>query len=146
MQIHNLPSLDGKRAKRIGRGGKRGTYSGRGLKGQKSRAGRRIRPAERDLIIRIPKRRGFKNKPTSPKPTVFNLKNLALVIKGRAGGGSVVLNKQFLLEVGYLPRNFRGGVKILGGGEIGVPVRVEGLKVSGSAKEKIEKAGGKVIH
>ena len=62
MMIHELPSIK-KRAQRIGRSGKRGSYSGRGVKGQKSRSGRRLRPAERDLILRIPKMRGFANAP-----------------------------------------------------------------------------------
>jgi len=51
-----------KTKKRVARGGKRGTTAGRGQKGQKSRAGRRIRPAERDLVNRLPKLRGYKNK------------------------------------------------------------------------------------
>lgn len=64
MQLHELQSLHpNKKEKRVGRGGKRGTYSGRGVKGQSSRAGHRIRPAERDLIQRMPKLRGFANKP-----------------------------------------------------------------------------------
>jgi len=64
MQLHQLqPANKNQKKKRIGRGGKRGTYSGRGVKGQKSRAGRHIRPAERDLIQRLPKLRGQKNKP-----------------------------------------------------------------------------------
>jgi len=65
-----------KKRKRIGRGKVGGNYSGRGLKGQKSRAGRRIRPAERDLIIRIPKKRGFKFRSLSLKPIVVNLENI----------------------------------------------------------------------
>lgn len=64
MQLHELQPLHAnKEEKRIGRGGKRGTTSGRGTKGQMSRAGRRVRPAQRDLIQRLPKLRGFANKP-----------------------------------------------------------------------------------
>lgn len=62
--IHTLSSQT-KNKKRVGRGGKRGTYSGKGQKGQKSRAGRNMRPGLRDLIIRIPKKKGYKNKPKS---------------------------------------------------------------------------------
>lgn len=63
MQLHELqPIHQSKSKKRIGRGGKRGTYSGKGIKGQKSRAGRKIRPAIRDLIQRTPKLRGSKDK------------------------------------------------------------------------------------
>lgn len=61
LQLHTLQPVHflKRKAPRVGRGGKRGTTSGKGQKGQKARAGRRIRPAERDLIIRIPKLRGF---------------------------------------------------------------------------------------
>jgi large subunit ribosomal protein L15 len=62
MQLHLLkishPKLE---KKRIGRGGKRGKTSGRGQKGQKSRSGHKIRPAERDFIQRLPKLRGKHN-------------------------------------------------------------------------------------
>ena len=64
MQLHEVvPIHKNKSKKRIGRGGKRGTYSGRGMKGQKSRAGHKISPAIRDLLQRTPKLRGVKNKP-----------------------------------------------------------------------------------
>lgn len=145
MQLHNLPPLK-KRAQRVGRGGKRGTTAGRGTKGQKSRAGRRIRPAERDLIIRLPKRRGFANLPKSPKPTIFNLGDLASVLKSaHEGKSNVVLDQGLLKKTGLLPLKFRGSVKILGSGEIKFPVEVRGLKVSEGAREKIERAGGRVI-
>ena len=75
MQIHELKlnKKDKRRKARIGRGGKRGTYSGRGVKGQKARAGRRIRPADRDFFQRLPKLRGFKNRFKGEKPTAGNL-------------------------------------------------------------------------
>lgn len=63
MQLHELRPLHrGKKRKRVGRGGKRGTYSGRGQKGQKSRAGRRLKPVIREIIKRYPKLRGYKFK------------------------------------------------------------------------------------
>ncbi len=59
MQLHELRAIHkDEDAKRVGRGGKRGTTSGKGQKGQKSRSGHRIRPAERDMIQRLPKLRG----------------------------------------------------------------------------------------
>lgn len=59
MQLHQIQPLHKpKGKKRIGRGGKRGTYSGKGIKGQSSRAGAKIRPEIRDLIKKIPKKRG----------------------------------------------------------------------------------------
>jgi len=64
MQLHQLqPIHKNKVKKRIGRGGKRGTYSGRGQKGQKARAGAKIKPAERELFLKLPKLRGVKINP-----------------------------------------------------------------------------------
>lgn len=63
MQLHELaPTYPNKARRRIGRGYTRGKKAGKGQKGQKSRAGHSIRPAEKDLIQRLPKLRGFKNK------------------------------------------------------------------------------------
>ena len=115
-----------KKAKRIGRGGKRGTTSGRGTKGQKSRAGHRIRPAKRDLLIRLPKLRGYKNKPFAEKSAVVNVGNLEK-------SPETVFNRKNL-----------GLVKILGDGELKRAITVVGLPVSKSAKAKIEKAGGRI--
>ncbi|MDP3953367.1 MAG: hypothetical protein Q8P99_00890 [bacterium] len=62
MQLHELqPKHKNKTKKRIGRGGKRGTFSGKGVKGQKSRAGRKLRPGTRDLMQQTPKLRGARN-------------------------------------------------------------------------------------
>lgn len=134
MQLHNL-SIKNRREKRIARGGKRGTTSGRGQKGQKSRSGHRIRPAQRDLLIRIPKLRGYANKPKSLFNLVLNLSDLEKV-------KSDVINKDSLRA--YFGNEFRSGIKILGKGEIKKAIKIEGIKVSKSAKEKIEKAGGSV--
>jgi large subunit ribosomal protein L15 len=146
MQLHQLKGDKHKKTgRRIGRGGKRGTTSGRGQKGQKSRAGRRIRPAQRDLILKIPRRRGFANKPKSAKPTIFNLSDLSLHLKISTGlRPPLVLDRDFLKQIGFLPNGFRGEVKILGDGDVKTPVVVRGLKISKGAKEKIEKAGGTI--
>ena len=59
MQLHELkPIHKNKESKKIGRGGKRGTYSGKGMKGQRSRAGARMQPIIRELTKRYPKLRG----------------------------------------------------------------------------------------
>lgn len=69
MQFHQIqPSRRLKKKKRIGRGGKRGTYCGRGIKGQKARAGAKIRPQVRDLIKKIPKVRGYKFRKRKVRP------------------------------------------------------------------------------
>ena len=63
MQLHELKPIHKKKPrKRVGRGGKRGTYSGRGQKGQKSRAGHRFQPVIRELIKKYPKLRGYRQK------------------------------------------------------------------------------------
>lgn len=144
MRIHELTSTK-KRARRIGRGGKRGSYSGRGVKGQKSRAGRRLRPAERDIILRIPKRRGFANRPKMETLVVFNVGDLSQRLKSFATGKApLAVNFELLKAAGILSKGFKGRVKLLGDGEMAFAVNVEKLDVSRSAKAKIEKAGGSV--
>ncbi len=134
MQLHQLqPKIKSKDKKRIGRGGKRGTYSGRGIKGQRSRAGHRIRPAERDLIQRLPKLRGFKNKPLKPKPAVVNFSDLEKKIKGD------IINREILLEAGLIRKSDKR-VKILGpkSGEIKRTFRIEGIETSNKVKKSAE--------
>ncbi len=69
MQLNDLkPTNKLKKSKRVGRGGKKGTYSGKGMKGQKSRAGRKLEPPIRGLIKRYHKLRGYKfNYPAGKK-------------------------------------------------------------------------------
>lgn len=147
MQLHQFTQSVGKKSvtkTRVGRGGKRGTTSGRGQKGQKSRSGHKIRPAERDLIIRLPKLRGFAHKPTTSVLDI-NVKDIESKFKKFATGNHVVLiNLAALKEAKLISKNYRGKVKILSKGEITIPVTIKGLKLSASAKAKIEKAGGKV--
>lgn len=135
MQLHSLSSPK-KQPQRVGRGGKRGTYSGRGLKGQKSRSGRRIRPAERDLIIRIPKRRGFRNKPKSPAALVLQLSDLKKL--------SGVIDLQALKQAKLVPNRLATTVKILSSGDAPAGITVRGLSVSAGARKKIEAAKGTV--
>lgn len=99
----------------------------------------------RDLIIRIPKRRGFRNKPKTDKPAVFNLSDIkgkAKILMGESK--NYVLSRETLKAAKLLESKFKGRVKLLGNGEIDFPLIVKGVEVSGSAKEKIEKAGGKI--
>ncbi|MFH1162225.1 MAG: uL15 family ribosomal protein [Candidatus Jorgensenbacteria bacterium] len=138
MQLHNLSlTIRRRKQKRVGRGGKRGTYSGRGQKGQRARAGHRIRPASRDLIQRIPKLRGAKHGRLAPRPVVINVGDLA-------GIGSAEITMEVLRAEGFI-RKPGTRVKILGGGEIRRAITVKGIPVSESAKKKIEAAGGRVL-
>ena len=145
MKIHQLFVGAHKAKKRIGRGGKRGTTSGRGTKGQKSRAGRRIRPAMRDLIIRIPKRRGFRNKPKAEKHCIVSLATLVARMKHLGTGTSGVVDQDMLRKAKLVPQNFRGTIKIIGKGEVSFPMKVRGIRLSEGVRAAIEKAGGKII-
>jgi large subunit ribosomal protein L15 len=138
MKLHSLPSSH-KRVQRIGRGGKRGTTAGRGTKGQKSRAGNRRRPAERDLILRIPKMRGFRNKPKTDTVTVFSLDTLSKKLKSYAKAGvPLEIDVTLLKAAGLLGKKFNGRVKILADGEMGFSATVKGIKISKSAQAKLE--------
>lgn len=138
MKLHNLPSSH-KRVQRIGRGGKRGTTAGRGTKGQRSRSGHRIRPAERDLILRIPKKRGFRNKPKTDTVTVFNLNTLSNRLKSYAKAGvPLEIDVAILKTAGLLAKNFKGQVKILANGEIAFPAVIKGIKISKGAQAKLD--------
>jgi len=143
MQVHELkPTHKNKKPKRVGRGGKRGTYSGKGIKGQKARAGRRFKPMIRELIKRYPKLKGYKFKKLMLKPSIVNLEVLEKNFED-----SDTITPEALLQKN-LVRRIKGRapqVKILGNKDIKKLLIVEGCLVSKSAKEKIEKAGGKII-
>jgi len=145
MKLHARTPLRDKLLQRIGRSGKRGSYSGRGVKGQRSRSGHRIRPAERDIILKIPKMRGFRNKPKQDLPIVFNLGQLSNKFKSQAKAGTPLeISYVFLRTAKLLKKDYKGIVKILGTGTIAFPIAIKGFEVSASAKAKIEKAGGTV--
>lgn len=143
LTLHTLQPNKGSRRgkKRVGRGlGSTGSYSGRGVKGQRARSGGRsglklkgLRP----LMLSTPKNRGFHS--LKAKPAVLNVSDLARVF---ANGSKV--NPKLLLKKGLIS-DISEGVKILGKGEIGITLTIEGCQISMSAKAKIEKAGGIVI-
>lgn len=145
MKLHERTPIRTQRLQRIGRSGKRGSCKGRGQKGQRSRSGHRIRPAERDIILKIPKMRGFRNKPKENVPVVFNLGMLSAKLKAHAKAGAPLeVNHAFLKTLKLLKKDYKGKVKILGTGDIAFPISLHGFEVSASAKTKIEKAGGTV--
>ena len=141
MQIHNLKSNNNKTKKRVGRGGKKGTYSGKGVKGQRSRAGRRMQPSIRELIKRYPKLRGYRQNKAKNYDILVNL----AVIEKKFEQGDVVSPK-ILLEKKII-KNSKSRVlkiKILGAGKLTKKIIFENCAVSNSAKQKIEKIGGVV--
>lgn len=138
MQIHEIKVKKIKDKKRVGRGGKRGTTSGRGQKGQKSRAGRRIKPSEKNLILKFPKLRGVKNKvPRKKEVVVLHTSQLEkLSVDGK-------INKKVLIAKKVISK-LSTPVKVLFDKEISQPLEVKEIIFSKKAKEAVLKAGGRV--
>ncbi len=144
MQLHELRPIHKKKSsKRVGRGGKRGTYSGRGMKGQKARSGRLLKPAIRELIKKYPKLRGYKfgRQAKNRGLAVLNLDILEKNFKeGEVVNPKTLSEKRLIRRTkGRIPQ-----VKILGDGKIIKALTVEDCLISKQAKEKIEKANGLV--
>ncbi|MDG1357754.1 MAG: 50S ribosomal protein L15 [Akkermansiaceae bacterium] len=145
MNLHNLKPRPGAkhRVKRLGCGESSGLgkTSGRGHKGQKSRSGGGVRPGfeggQMPLHRRLPKR-GFNNTRFQDKIAVVNVASLS----ERFEDGDTV--NMETLKAARLVKGTYDGVKILGNGDLAKKLTVEGCKVSATAKEKIEKAGGSV--
>lgn len=142
IQIHQIkPISKRKKGKRIGRGGKRGTYSGRGIKGQKARAGRKLKPLIRDWIKRYPKLRGWKFKGKRKKLVAINLREIERNFKEREiVSPETLLEKKLIDKIeGKVPE-----VKVLAKGKLTKKLIFSNLKFSKGAKEKIEKAKGEI--
>lgn len=125
----------------MGRGGKKGTYSGRGVKGQKSRAGRKMQPSMRELIKRYPKLKGYRFLRFKTSAACLNLDVLEKNFQDghKITPGILVEKKLIFCGNSKVPL-----VKILGRGEITKKLIISSCQISKGAKEKIEKAGGKV--
>jgi large subunit ribosomal protein L15 len=145
MQLHDLAPAPGstKKRKRVGRGNGsgHGSTAGRGDKGQNSRAGGGKGPGfeggQNPLAMRLPKLPGFKNR-WRQEYAVVNVGRLdAIFAKGDVVDGESLAAKGVI-------KNADAPVKILGDGELGKALTVKIEKVSGSAKAKIESAGGTV--
>lgn len=145
MQLHNLQrNTPNKSEKRVGRGGSRGKTSGRGTKGQKARAGHRIRPNVREELKKLPKLRGRGTHALHSLQSSAAIANLAHLEHFFSDGETVTPEA---LRERRAVRGVRANapVKILGGGEITKKLTVSGCAVSISAKQKIEAAGGSVV-
>ena len=149
MQINELKRKNPNRTVApVGRGGKRGKTSGRGTKGQGARAGGKFRPEWRDIIKRIPKRRGYgKNRGrtvdgTRPEAVAISLTRVAAIFDA----GTEVTPKMFFQKGIVKGRGFKfPQIKIVGDGEITKKLSFTGVGVSKSAVAAIEKAGGSVV-
>ena len=127
--------------KRVGRGDAsgHGSYSGRGLKGQKARAGCKMKPGfeggQLPIIKRLPEKRGFTNI-FAIECSVVNIDSLS-----RFEAGTEVTPVE-LAEAG-LVKSLGHPIKVLGRGELKQALTVKANHFSASAKAKIEAAGGK---
>ena len=142
MKLHELSPVEGskKDSKRIGRGhgSGNGKTAGKGHKGQNARSGGGVRPGfeggQMPMTRRIPKR-GFNNI-FATKYSVVNVSDLDQFVDGTVVDAD-------LLKASGLIKKTNDGVKILGNGELTKNLTVKAAAFSASAKEKIEKAGGK---
>ncbi len=132
-----------KASKRVGRGNGsgHGTYSGRGCKGQKARAGNnKMRPGfeggQLPLIKRLPRKRGF----TNIFRTEYSTVNIG-ELNSFESGSEVTPEK--MIAAGII-KSLINPIKILADGDIDRPLTVRANKFSASAKSKIESAGGTV--
>ena len=146
MRLHTLKPNPGAKHRRkrlgIGESSGKGKTSGKGHKGQKARSGGSVRPGfeggQMPLYRRLPKR-GFNN---AAFKTVYGVVNLDSLEKTFANGDTV--SEESLRKSGLVKGRF-DGVKILGRGEVTKSLTIQVDEVSATAREKIEKAGGKVI-
>lgn len=151
LNLHTLkPAQARKDRKRVGRGlgSGKGRYSGRGIKGQKSRAGSHKMPAEFEggqtkIFMRLPKLRGNTSKdamPIGPFRTFTVPVNVGALDVFDDGAE---VTPESLVEKGVI-KNTRTDVKLLGDGELKKKLTVRVHAISGSAREKVEAAGGTV--
>jgi large subunit ribosomal protein L15 len=151
LNLSNLkPAQSRKDRKRVGRGlgSGKGRYSGRGIKGQKSRSGSHKMRAgfeggQMPVYMRMGKERGSTSKdamPIGPFRTYSQPVNVVALERFDAG---TEVTPELLKQAGLI-RTTRQDVKILGNGELKTSLTVVAHAVSASAREKIEKAGGSV--
>lgn len=147
--LNQLTRTNARAKNRVGRGGKRGKTSGRGTKGQNARAGRKKRPEWRDIIKKLPKRRGYgKNRGrtvVSTRPDAFAL-SLDRVAGAFEAGSEVT--RASLIEKGIVRARSIAPVKIVapeGEATFSKKLSFKGLAVSASARTLVEKAGGTIV-
>lgn len=143
MDIHTIKPAEGSNKKkvRVGRGigSGIGKTSGRGMKGQHAR--NTVRPGFEGgqlPLIRKLAIRGFNNKKFAKVYSIVNVGDLATLEP------NTVVDENLLYEIRLVGKREPYGLKVLGNGEINIPLTVRASKFTKSAQEKIEKAGGKI--
>lgn len=147
--LNSITRTGARKQKRVGRGQSsgKGKTSGRGIKGQNARAGRKKRPELRDIIKKLPKRRGYgKNRArtvngTKPDPVAIPLSKIESLFEA-----GVVITPALLAQHRLLAgrRKKFPPVKIVGGAQASKKLSFSGVGVSASARSAIEKAGGSI--
>ncbi len=143
LTLHNIHPKKGSRKgkKRVGRGlASKGRYSGRGIKGQRSRSGGKSGlklKGLREIMLSTPKKRGFTSGRTPAE--VINIAKISKLFKE----GAKITPKTLLAKKAV--SNISHGVKILGVGTITIKVTVADCLISATAQKKIEEAGGTVV-
>lgn len=145
MDIQTLKPADGARTKsvRVGRGigSGIGKTSGKGHKGQNARSGGGVRPGfeggQLPLVRKLPIR-GFNNKNFKKEYSIVNVGDL------ESFEPNTIINLELLYENRVVGKMLPYGLKVLAGGELTKPLTVQCKKYTAAAKEKIEKAGGKI--
>lgn len=141
LRLHDLKPAPGAKQKKIrvgrGEGGRRGKTAGRGTKGRKARGN--VPPwfegGRTPIHRQLPHLRGFKN----PNRVAYNPVNVGALDVFAAG---TEITPALLRSVGLAKK--KGLIKVLGEGDLSIAVTVKVHAVSGSAREKIEAAGGTV--
>ena len=146
MKLNTLISKNSKKKKRLGRGigSSKGKTSGRGHKGQKSRSGVAIKSFEggqMPLYRRLPKR-GFKSI-KKKNIALINLSRIQNIVDNKKILSNTKINLQNLQKSRVINSKYRK-FKLLGSGDVKTKFDIEVNFISKSAKEKIEKSGGKV--
>ena len=148
MQLNQLYSKVKKSKKRLGRGigSGKGKTSGRGHKGQKSRSGVAIKSFEggqMPLYRRLPKR-GFKSITNNKDIAIINLSRIQEILVNEKNTFNSKINLANLQKSKFINKKYKR-LKLLGSGDLKKKFDIEVNSISKSAKEKIEKLGGKVI-
>ena len=148
MQLNKLYSRVKKTKKRLGRGigSGKGKTSGRGHKGQKSRSGVAIKSFEggqMPLYRRLPKR-GFKSITDNKNIAIINLSRIQEILVNEKNTFNNKINLANLQKTKFINKKYKR-LKLLGSGDLKKKFDIELNSISKSAKEKIEKLGGKVI-
>ena len=148
MKLNTVIGNKQKKKKRLGRGigSTKGKTCGRGHKGQKSRSGVAIKSFEggqMPLYRRLPKR-GFKSFKKNKLIAIINLSMIHKCFEKKTISPKDIIDLNYLQKINLVNKKYKK-IKLLGSGDIKDPIQVKMDFISASAKQKVEKIGGKVI-